>query len=53
MNKKLLAIIAILTVTISVMVPVLARDNEVNAAAGKCGSFMKFDRKSKSCLWKI
>lgn len=53
MNKKLLAIIAVIAVTVAVMVPVLARDHQVNAAIGKCGTFMKFNRKSKSCHWKI
>lgn len=53
MNKNLLAIIAVIALSVAVMVPVLARDHQVNAAIGKCGTFMKFDRKSKSCHWKI
>ncbi len=53
MNKRLLAIIAVIALTVAVMVPVVARDHKVNAATGKCGMFMKFDRKSKSCHWKI
>ena len=53
MNTKLLAIIAVVAIAAAVMAPVIASDRKAKAAAGQCSMFMKFDKKSKSCHWKI
>ncbi len=52
MNKQMLAIIAVVAVA-AIMSPVIASDRKAKAAGGKCGMFMKFDKKSKSCHWKV
>jgi hypothetical protein len=53
MNKLTLLILAAVAIAAAAVAPVIANDRKAKAAAGKCGMFMKFDKKSKSCHWKL